>query len=170
MKNLTFELFNVIKGTIRLLFPRGGDMTAKDVAEYFLSLSDPECEDFISNLKLQKLVYYAQGFNLAIHDKLLFAEPIEAWTHGPVIKSLYHQYKDKGASAIEPPVNIDLKKYPEEVKDLLDEIWIVYGQYSASKLRNLTHAEPPWMDAYEQGPSSTITQDSMRKFFKTLLA
>lgn len=144
-------------------------MMAKDVAEYFLSLSDPECGDFISNLKLQKLVYYAQGFHLAMHDKPLFPESIEAWTHGPVIKSLYRQYKDKGANAIEPPEKIDLGKYPEEVKELLDEIWSVYGQYSAYKLRNLTHSETPWIQAYEQGPSTTILQESMKKYFKTLL-
>jgi uncharacterized phage-associated protein len=144
-------------------------MRAKDVAEYFLSLSDPECEDFISNLKLQKLVYYAQGFHLAIFGEPLFDEPIEAWTHGPVVKDLYHEYKEHGANAIDKPVSIDLNRYTKDIRELLDDVWKVYGQYSASKLRNLTHAEPIWIEAYNKYPGCVISHDSMKKYFKTLL-
>jgi uncharacterized phage-associated protein len=50
-------------------------MNARDVAEYLLRLSDTETND-ITNLKLQKLIYYVQGFHLAIHDQKLFEEPI----------------------------------------------------------------------------------------------
>ncbi|OQY42717.1 MAG: hypothetical protein B6240_13665 [Desulfobacteraceae bacterium 4572_87] len=55
---------------------------------------DEEAGDLISNLKLQKLVYYAQGFYLALYDEPLFNEPIEAWTHGPVIRELYRSYNE----------------------------------------------------------------------------
>ena len=58
--------------------------TVDQIANYFLSLSDPEIGDGISNLKLQKLCYYAQGFYLAQHDTPLFEDTIEAWQHGPV--------------------------------------------------------------------------------------
>ena len=74
--------------------------TAFSVAKYFLFLSDEEAGDTISNLKLQKLLYYAQGFHLALNDSPLFAESIEAWTHGPVVPVVYQLYKHAGASAI----------------------------------------------------------------------
>jgi uncharacterized phage-associated protein len=51
----------------------------------------------MSNLKLQKLMYYAQGFSLVLFNKPLFPERIEAWIHGPVIPAVYHKYKGYGA-------------------------------------------------------------------------
>ncbi|HSX79064.1 MAG TPA: type II toxin-antitoxin system antitoxin SocA domain-containing protein, partial [Candidatus Saccharimonadia bacterium] len=56
-----------------------------DVAQYFLAKADEDAGDLMSNLKLQKLVYYAQGFALALLDKPLFPQCIEAWIHGPVV-------------------------------------------------------------------------------------
>lgn len=55
-------------------------LTCYDIADYFLSLCDDDNGDLISNLKIQKLVYYAQGFSLAINDKPLFEEKIQAWS------------------------------------------------------------------------------------------
>lgn len=61
-------------------------LTANDIAKYFLALSNnEESGELISNLKLQKLLHYAQGFYLALYDQPLFHEPIEAWAHGAVI-------------------------------------------------------------------------------------
>ncbi|MGA8142178.1 MAG: type II toxin-antitoxin system antitoxin SocA domain-containing protein, partial [Desulfobaccales bacterium] len=73
-----------------------------DVAKYFLSLTDEESGELISNLKLQKLVYYAQGFHLVFYDTPLFSERIEAWTYGPVVPDLYHEYKSHGPCSIPP--------------------------------------------------------------------
>jgi uncharacterized phage-associated protein len=144
-------------------------LTARQVADYFLALVDSEVGDSLSNLKLQKLVYYAQGFSLAITGEPLFAEPIEAWAHGPVVPILYRSFKQHGSESLPPPENgIDLDSYSKDERDLLDEVFSVYGQFSASKLRNMTHAEPPWQDAYARG-SSIITHESMRKYFLTLV-
>ena len=57
---------------------------ANDIARYILTLSTPEVGDIISNLKLQKLLYYVQGFHLAIENEPLFMEDIQAWQYGPV--------------------------------------------------------------------------------------
>ena len=145
-------------------------MKAQDVAEYFLTLVDDEAGDALSNLKLQKLVYYAQGFHLALMGKPLFDEPIEAWEHGPVVPVLYRKFKQYGSAAVLAPENgIEIGAYPEEVRDLLDEVYQVYGQYSASKLRNMTHAEPPWVEAHNVSPSTVISHDSMKRYFQTLV-
>lgn len=174
-KNLQkkFKLWYIRADIVISICYQKGDcamLTAKDVAEYFLSLSEPDDEDYISNLKLQKLIYYAQGFNLAIFNLPLFDEPFEAWTHGPVVKNLYHEYKAYGAENIDRPEKIDLGKYAKQTRDLLDEVWEVYGQYSASKLRKLSHEEPPWKEAYEKCPGSEISRTTMGTFFKSQLS
>lgn len=141
-------------------------LTCHDIAKYFLSLINEESEELMSNLKLQKLVYYAQGFHLALYGRVLFKEEIEAWTHGPVIKELYEEYKDYGASGIPLQKIENDDKYTPEVKELLNEIHSVFGQFSAWKLRNMTHEEPPWKDAYES-TSGIVSTESMKEYFKT---
>lgn len=145
-------------------------LTCHDVARYFLAIDDEDSGELVSNLKVQKLVYYAQGFHLALYDKPLFPEPIQAWTHGPVVPVLYHDLKQYGANQIPPPVNMDYSLYTAETRELLDEVQSVLGQYSAWKLRNMTHREPPWCDAFAQAPGNVITWDALRCYFKTQLA
>lgn len=145
--------------------------SVQDVAKYFLSLADEEAGDLISNLKLQKLAYYAQGFHLALYGRPLFEEEIRAWTHGPVIPDLYHEYKHHGAGAIPMPVGFDVNTLDAEQRELLDEVYDVYGQYSAWKLRNMTHEEAPWVAAYDSGAGAdaVIRHDAMQDFFRTLI-
>ncbi len=143
-------------------------MTAREIADYFLTLVDGEVGDSLSNLKLQKLVYYAQGFSLAILGKPLFREEIQAWQHGPVVAELYHSLKKHGSEPVPPPENgINREEYPEEVRELLDEVYAVYGQFSASKLRNMTHEELPWKEAMGFGASFPISTQTMKEFFAT---
>ena len=120
-------------------------LTAQDVADFFLASVDESSGDNISNLKLQKLVYYAQAFHLAINDgRPLFGDPIVAWEHGPVVRSLYRRYKEHGAGAIPPPESFDASKFDQETVELLNEVNQVYGQFSPLKLRAMTSEEPPW--------------------------
>lgn len=145
-------------------------LTCYDVADYFLARCDQESGDIISNLKIQKLAYYAQGFSLVLLGKPLFREKIEAWMHGPVVPDLYHHFKDHGNGALPFPVEIDLRKYSDDEIELLDEVYKVYGQFSAWKLRNMTHEEQPWKQAYIEGAASQeITLEMMANFFKTLI-
>lgn len=138
-------------------------LTSRDVAEYFLSLVDEEAGDSISNLKLQKLVYYAQGFTLAIHDRPLFHEDIEAWVHGPVIPELYRSFKQHKAEPI-PPVPVDKTKFIPDELEVLDDVWEMFGQFSATKLRNMTHDELPW----KQTPQGdVIPRELMKQYFRT---
>jgi len=140
-------------------------MTAHEIAKYFVSLVDEEAGDSISNLKVQKLLYYAQGFHLAVYDAPLFPEAIKAWAHGPVVPQVYHQYKDFGAGPITVE-RVNLDDYSSEVRELLDEVHKVYGQFTAAKLRDMTHQEPPWRNTPQ---SEAISHESMSEFFKTLV-
>jgi len=135
-----------------------------DVAKCFLYLDDASEGDGISNLKLQKLVYYAQGFFSAIFDSPLFDENIEAWTHGPVVPSLYRSYKEHGASRIALPGEFDKSSLTKEEFELIEEVFEVFGQYSAWKLRNMTHEEDPWINHEDQ--ADVIPFDEIKNYFK----
>lgn len=118
-----------------------------EVAQYFLSKVNEEFGDCISNLKLQKLVYFAQGFVLAITGKTLFSDAIIAWQHGPVVKALYDKYKANGSNCIPIPKRFNMKHLLEycELTTILDDVYNTYGQFSAWKLRELTHLPgSPW--------------------------
>ncbi len=96
-------------------------LTAQDVAKYFLAQIDDESGDTISHLKLQKLVYYAQGYHLALTGKPLFRDIIRAWAHGPVVRSVYNSYSKYGSKAIPRPKRVDFSRYSPEQRGLLDE-------------------------------------------------
>lgn len=141
--------------------------SAEIIADYFRSRADEDVGDLVSNLKLQKLCYYAAGVIAAARKDdncPLFSEPIKAWQHGPVVPSLYHKFKGYGSSGIPPIVNGDFEEINERDRAVLDDVYNYYGQYSAWKLRNMTHEESPWIDAYEQ-PDDTITTSALRAFF-----
>lgn len=135
-----------------------------EIANYFI-WRENENEEFgenITNLKLQKLVYYAQGFHLAWYGEPLFPDSIEAWAHGPVVPPLYFKYQKYGAKPLTTPEGFDPAAINNETRRLLDEVYQVYGQYSAWGLRNLTHEEVPWSDTAR---NESISHDAMRTFF-----
>lgn len=142
--------------------------SALDIAKWFLNYNyqlreflDEDTDD-ISNLKLQKLLYYAQGSFLALRNEILFIEPIVAWKHGPVVEDVYHEYKENGASGIknfEAPYN----KIDSNTENLLIEVYDVFGKYSAWGLREMTHNEDPWKNTKQ---SETISNESIKKYFE----
>jgi uncharacterized phage-associated protein len=162
-------LSKVVQGGVRLLRyvertkGRTMTLTALDVAKYFLALQDDE--EAISNLKLQKLIYYAQGFHLAVRGRALFDDDIRAWEHGPVVPSVWREYNGYRGKPIPRPVGFDPVTIDVDTRSLLDEVSSVYGQFSAWRLREMTHAEPPWKDSPSQ---AVISQAAMEAYFKTL--
>jgi uncharacterized phage-associated protein len=142
---------------------------AFDVADYFLCLQDIDAEDFISNLKMQKLCYYAQGFYLALNGSRLFPDDIEAWQHGPVVPALYHKYKSWPSVRLSVSEDFDPDILSEEVRNLLGDVYRDYGQYSAWRLRDMTHMEPPWVNTMRK-KVTVISDSEMINFFKTQLA
>jgi uncharacterized phage-associated protein len=141
--------------------------SARDIAEYFLRLSiDKDSGELISNLKLQKLVYYAQALCLAGYNQQLFNDPIQAWAHGPVVESLYHAFKHNQGGAIKPTASYPMPTLDKQTKDLLNEVYRTLGQYSAWRLREMTHSETPWIKANAKGSGSLISHEDMAKYFK----
>lgn len=125
--------------------------TYDEVADWFLAQGVKDHVN-ISPKKLQKLVYYAYAWTLTLlndsadHlDAKLFDEPIEAWVHGPAIHGLYSKYSLYGYNSID--VKPEQPSFTEDVEDVLEQVWHVYGKYSADELESLTHQEDPWKNA-----------------------
>lgn len=138
--------------------------TVLDIAHYFIwrANSDEEFGENITNLKLQKLLYYAQGFSLVWNEAPLFEEPIEAWAHGPVVRSLYSTYSTSAAKPLPTPREFDPGTIDPQTRELLEEVYQVYGQFSAWGLRNLTHDEAPWKDTPR---NQVIPKEAMKRYF-----
>ena len=139
-------------------------LSAFDVAEYFLTIAERQDKEPITNLKLQKLLYYAQGFHLAMFGKPLFKEAIERWTYGPVVPEVYHAYKTYGSGTIEYPPEVDFSKFEEETREFLEEVYAARGQYTAWALTQFTHDEPPTKDTPER---SEISHSQLKEYFDT---
>ena len=141
-----------------------------DVANYILEISRNNSEDgeyeLISHMKLQKLIYFCQGFFLVLYGEPLFPETIEAWTHGPVCPRLYHILKNYGSSPITTIVDPDRILLNEHEKQLIGMVYNTYGQYSAWRLREMTHKEGPWNTIWE---GNVIPQDAMKKYFNSFI-
>ncbi len=149
--------------------------TVFDVANYFLQNADYDDGDAITNLKLQKLVYYAQAWHLALCGKKLFSGRFEAWAHGPVCPELYRKCKEYGHDAIpqDALARLGQKRITGESLEILEEVLEVYGQFSASRLRELTHNEDPWKEARgDCSPgdrcNSVISEETMREYYRAL--
>ena len=140
--------------------------TADNVARWFLSRNNlkflAEDTEFISNLKLQKLLYYAQGMNLALYGMPLFDEPIVAWAHGPVVESVYQTYKNNGSEGIKK-FKSPTENFTAEEEDTLQFTQNAFGQFSAWKLREMTHNETPWLTTNR---NEEIPRDKIKKYFE----
>jgi uncharacterized phage-associated protein len=145
--------------------------TALQVADWFRGAVDRDAGDAVTHLKLQKLVYYAQAWSLALLGRPLFTEDVRAWAHGPVALSVWHEFKGYGWEALPPPD--EAPEFDDETTELLRDVLRSYGEHSARKLEELTHGEEPWQRARgnlppEASSSAVIPKDHMRRFYQKL--
>lgn len=134
---------------------------AIDVAEYIISyfsniVTNP-IEGDLTNLKLQKLLYYAQVLSLKRLKNSLFDDEIEAWEYGPVVPSVYHQYKSFGRDVLDiTKPNLLFK--PLDKKNIIDEVIKDKGRFTGIALMEMTHQEAPWKIA-RKSDNQIITLD-----------
>jgi uncharacterized phage-associated protein len=145
--------------------------TAEQIAQWFIlhnqRLVEKNEADLLSNLKLQKLLYYAQGTSLALNGSPLFAEAIEAWDHGPVVRKLYNEYRKFGANGIAPDnVIMETIELDSMADALLQGVYEKYNKYSAFELVKKTHEEKPWVEAER---NEEIPIDVISDYFKSTI-
>lgn len=124
--------------------------SAHAIADYFLLKVDVSAGDTLSNLKLQKLCYFAQIAAIIKMGRPMFDDEIQAWAHGPVVVKLYRRFRKYGWQAIDPT---NLKTAPHKVlgdeeQKILDTVWDSLSGFSAKHLEDLSHQTQPWKDAY----------------------
>lgn len=140
------------------------------IANQLLLYSADNGGEFMTNMKLQKMLYYQQGFHLAYFGTPLFDEDIEAWMYGPVVPSMYEKYKGCGRNGIEPDRTLEFAFEHKNEQALFNEVCKVYGAYSAIGLMNMTHEEMPWKSTPTgEGAGHIIAKEKMQLFFKKRL-
>lgn len=119
-----------------------------NLARYFIIRAyEDAIEADMTNMKIQKLLYYAQSLHLALYDEPFFGEEIQAWRYGPVCPPAYRFYSEFEASQLPIPSKESLLQLPSDKQELLEEIWGYFGGYHAYGLSNMTHGEFPWKKA-----------------------
>ena len=121
-----------------------------DVAEFILQQKGP-----VSPLKLQKLVYYAQAWSLALDEEPIFEEPFEAWKNGPVVRNLLENTRNQ--DSVTSISSGDPSQIDEELRDTITAVIIYYGDKSGEMLQHLTHHEDPWLEARHEAQANKIS-------------
>lgn len=139
--------------------------TAQQIAKWFVNraafIAHQDRGDYITDLKLQKILYYAQGFHLALFDEPLFDDKIYAWNYGPVVRSVYNVYSKFNRNPLAKVEEVDID---DETALFLERIQKTFGIYAASALVEKTHSETPYKVTAANGE---ITVEIMKDFFKS---
>ena len=145
-------------------------ITASTIADYII-LARRAKGDKITQLKIQKLVYYVQAWHLGLYGSVIFSEEIEAWVHGPVIPSVRSRYRDLRWSPL--PVPATSPDLPSRIQVHIDKVLSVYGDLSASDLEEISHVEDPWVKARanmqpSERSNCIIAKSAMKEYFSAL--
>lgn len=153
-----------------------------DVCRHVINYSN-EHDYGISNLKLQKVLYFIQAYFLIKkkNHTPCFHEKIEAWDFGPVVPEAYHEYKQYGSGDIpmiesyimfnednvwnSKRIGFDDTIISGEDKKLIDKVVDKFSDYTATDLVSLTHRQSPWIDAYAPYQNNEITINAIREYF-----
>lgn len=125
---------------------------ALDVAKYVINRC--YCDgNAVSNLQLQKILYYLQGYYCAEFKQPLFDDRIEPWKLGPVVPNVYYVYNKYVADNIYQayPEIGEILGFSEDEKKVIDEIIDSKSKLSAWELVDATHKEEPWKQAKANG-------------------
>lgn len=139
------------------------NVSAMSIAEIIIRTFDA-MDESITLMKLQKLLYYAQGIAFGRHNTKLIKEPFLAWEHGPVVREVWDSYPH-GKDPLKANLKLDLTSLEkdETLMKVIKETISSYGRYTAWVLRNNTHNESPWV---ETPKNEVITDEKFLSFFK----
>lgn len=137
---------------------------ALDVARYIINYENSQSRS-VSNLRLQKLLYFIQAQFLVTNHSACFSDTMEAWDLGPVVPSVYHEYKAFGSSSLPRSLSRGAVNISTEDRSLINRILDKCSRYSTTSLVSMTHRQQPWKTAYERRYDNTISLQSMRSFF-----
>lgn len=151
-----------------------------DVADYLI-LKMAEAGTLPSVHRLNKLLYYVQGWNLAVHGAPMFNEKFQAWVHGPIHRGLFNRLTGRDrclytlleVADVRPGFSFDVLS--EQERRLVDEVLESYGMYSGTDLQDMSRSEPAWIKARGDLPraassESELDEAVMADFFRGKMA
>lgn len=127
----------------------------------------------VTAMKLQKLLYYCQAWNLVWEESPLFEDDFQAWANGPVLPALYSrhrgQFKVSEANFADGNIGHISSVQEENIKRVID----FYGDKTAQWLSELTHQEAPWLDARGATPigersEAIISKSAIYEYYSSL--
>ncbi|NFD54696.1 DUF4065 domain-containing protein [Clostridium botulinum] len=161
-------------GKVINLFNRWGDdgmnsnnkiYNVIDVAKYVINKSI-EMGTPVSNLKLQKILYFIQGEFLSNLEKPAFLEEIQAWKHGPVVPEVYYEFNKYIANDITSKFDdVDETFFEIQDRNIINKVIKDNCTKSAWNLVQITHKQSPWLDNYKCGKNLTIPREDIEKCF-----
>lgn len=146
--------------------------SATTIANYFIKKSSEEDQE-LTLMKLSKLVYIAHGWNLASFDKPLVSEPVQAWKFGPVIESIYQEFKRFGNTPIDMmAIAPEIPHEDTQTKELLNQVWETNKKHTAIRLSNWTHIHgSPWEQIWDKTGrtrNQIIPNEIIKEYFSEL--
>lgn len=142
---------------------------SRTVANRFLELAAAKGRT-LTQMQLQKLVYIAHGWKLALAASPLIRDEVQAWQYGPVIPRLYSALRSFRDQPVRGPLASDGDHLDTVEDSLVEQIYDIYGHYSGPQLSRLTHAAgTPWERTYR--PKSfglVISNDKIQDHYKRL--
>ena len=141
-----------------------GMYSAISVANYIIEYEHSK-NRMISNLKLQKLLYFVQARFFIEYEQPCFDDRIEAWSFGPVVVNVYHAYKIYGSLDITKLKGCLPNNISSEHQIIINEELESYSCTPVYEMVNITHHQTPWVQAKRNLFNNEITHESLRQFF-----
>ena len=137
-------------------------MKVLNLAEYVIRRATKQGKT-ITNLKLQKTLYYLQGYSLRYFSEPAFEGDLRSWQYGPVSPTVYFAYSSYGASPLKQDRTISLEKINGDQEKVFNKVIDACLKFAASELVQKTHEEDPWR--HTEHLNEEISQEQIRKYF-----
>jgi uncharacterized phage-associated protein len=148
--------------------------SAEEIASFFIEKANSQfierdTPEGVSNLKLQKILYFAQAAHLVLRGAPLFSEKIEAWQYGPVVPGVYRTYQEYANKPIPEP-RVKPSNFDEDLVEFLNNTWFIFGKFTAGQLVSMTHEHKPWKDAWaREGSKNEISPEALKEYYTGLI-
>ena len=141
--------------------------SAIKVSRYIIKYSN-ENNLIISNLKLQKLLYFIQSHFLVQKNEICFTDEIKTSDLGPIVQNVYDEYKHFGAGNI-PFIFVSYEISKDDIREddrkLIDEVIDEFSTFRSSELMEMIKNQDPWIRTYKQGDKISIDTKLLKEFF-----
>lgn len=154
--------------------------SALEVARHIINYANSN-DQLLSNLKLQKLLYFVQAEFLTSQGRTCFTDDIEAWNFGPVVPAVFREFKIFGSFHIPPVKHYYVEdesqtfnfrrvvfydiEITDEDKTVIDEVVDYFADCSSVELTDLTQKQLPWQNAYIKHLKIVISPQSIKEYF-----